>query len=69
MATIYIVKNESNETLHSNGGFYLGFISMRGCKYVSYKTQRGAEKRLEKVQKMYPNDTLRVVPLHIPQKN
>ena len=42
---------------------------INNSRYVSYKTQRGAEKRLEKVQKMYPNDTLRVVPLHIPQKN
>ena len=61
---LYIIKNNSNETLHSNDRFYLGFISMRGCKYVSYKTQRGAGKRLEKAQKMYPNDTLRVVPIY-----
>lgn len=69
MATIYIIKNDLNDILHSNNRFYTGFFSITGCRYVSYKTQKGAEKRLEKVQKMYPNDTLRVVPLHIPQKN
>lgn len=60
----YLIQNDANHTLHSDNRFYLGFISMRGCKYVSYKTQKGAEKRLEKVQKMHPNDTLRVVPIH-----
>lgn len=64
MATIYIIQNDFNETLHSDDRFYLGFISMRSCKYVSYKTQRGAEKRLEKIQKMYPNDILRIVPIY-----
>lgn len=44
-AIVWIKSGNCTPTLHSDGHFYGGTISMRGCHQVTYKTKAGAERK------------------------
>ena len=57
---MFIIKNQNNAILHSDGGFYFGFFCGIGFMYCIYKYKANAEKKLKKISRKYPNMQLYV---------
>ena len=57
---MFIIINQNNDILHSNGYFYGAFFTGCGCNYCSYKHRANAENRIKKIFQKYPNMKLDV---------